>query len=64
MEPPWPAKTKSKYKSRKDDLPEPNVPVDDDNYLRFGWWTTVDEDDPTEDKFPHLLRRRNGIQQR
>ena len=28
-----------------DDLPEPSVAVPDDDYLRFGWWTTVDEDD-------------------
>ena len=32
-------------KTREDDLAVPNVPVSDDDYLRFGWWTTVDEDD-------------------
>jgi hypothetical protein len=37
--------------SRLDDLPEPSVPVPDDNYLRYGWWTTVDEDDSTKISF-------------
>ena len=38
--------------SREDDLlPEPSVPVLDDNYLRYGWWTTVDEDDSTKISF-------------
>ena len=30
--------------TRADDLPEPNVRVADDDYLRFGWWTAVDEE--------------------
>jgi hypothetical protein len=37
--------------SRLDDLPEPSVPVPDDNYLRYGWWTTTDEDDSTKVSF-------------
>ena len=30
--------------TREDDLSEPNVRVDDTDYLRFGWWTAVDEE--------------------
>jgi len=31
--------------TREDDLAEPNVRVADSDYLRFGWWTSMDEDD-------------------
>ena len=31
--------------TRVDDLSVPNVAIPDPDYLRFGWWTMVDEDD-------------------
>ena len=31
--------------TREDDLPVPSVAVADEDYLRFGWWTEVDDGD-------------------
>ncbi len=36
--------TDEQIATRKDDLTEPNVPVPDTDYLRFGYWTIVDKD--------------------
>ena len=37
--------TDAQVATREDDLAEPNVRVADSDYLRFGWWTSMDEDD-------------------
>ena len=34
----------------RDDTTVPSIPVPDDDYLRFGWWTTVETDDDTVSK--------------
>ena len=31
--------------TREDDLPVPNVAIDDEEYEHFGWWTMVVEED-------------------
>ena len=31
--------------TREDDLPEPSVAVEDEDYLQFGWWTEMDDGD-------------------
>ena len=53
----------AQIKTREDDLPEPSVPVADDNYLRYGWWETVDEDDSTKVSFRTFYGGQYGIQQ-
>ena len=34
----------------RDDTTVPSIPVPDGDYLRFGWWTTVETDDDTVSK--------------